>query len=148
MQFPSDLRMRPHIPNAVTCYVCGKRCKPRLDLEIAMFQSETPIKAICLPCHKEREDNRRRQVDSTMHQKTSRMARLQAAGFRFFQENPSEKYVVELPTQKDLPNRYKTLSSAITAGIREVDRQKAMRDTGHDIGKTWKNAIETFDSTR
>ena len=88
--------------------------------------------------------------------RSERKARLEQAGFEFEQIPEGKfgagKWVVWLPIKVDIPPRritlqksYKHLTTAVSAGIREIDRVKALRDAKHDIGEDWETALAKFD---
>ena len=79
-------------------------------------------------------------------------ARLEHAGFNFFQDEKG-KWIVQLPiyatcTRRKihLPRAYKHLTTAVSSGIREIERVRVRKNAYGDLGEEWETALKRFDA--
>ena len=88
--------------------------------------------------------------------RTTSKERLERAGFEFEQipetETDAGKWRVWLPITGRfddlhlmLPKVYKHLTTAVSAGLREIERVKIMRDSYGNISEDWERALAKFD---
>ena len=88
--------------------------------------------------------------------RSERKARLEHAGFEFEQipegETDAGKWRVWLPIKGEthglriiLPKVYKHLTTAVSAGMREIDRVKTMKNAKYDLSEEWEIALAKFD---
>ena len=87
----------------------------------------------------------------------SRKARLEAAGYEFEQipegKKNSGKWRVWLPVKGEthelrltLGKVYKHLTTAVSAGVRSIEKAKTRKDAYDDLSADWETAIKLFDA--
>ena len=88
--------------------------------------------------------------------RTTNKTRLEAAGFEFEQipegERDAGRWRVWLPvksptfkTRVTLPKVYKHLTTAVSAGVRQIERARVRKNAYGDIGKDWETVLKKFD---
>lgn len=82
----------------------------------------------------------------------TRKDQLRVAGFGFVQL-PTGRWRVRTPYTEDasepkawLPKDYKHLTTAISAGFREIEVLRAMRDAKHNLSPEQETALKNFDA--